>query len=235
MMYVVMDGFDLGIGILFPFVGDRSDRDLMVNTVAPVWDGNETWLVLGGAALMGAFPLAYSVAAERALSAAVLHAAGPDLARRRLRVPLQGDASAPAFWDMAFAGGSYSRPFSKVSRLAPSSTASTCQGTSYVGGTLRLAHAIQPVYRPWLCILAYALLGSTWLIMKTEGDAAAAHESMARPITLGAARRDRRRQPLDAARASAKSPPAGSRFPTSILFCAGAGARRCHHDRNSTC
>ena len=55
MMYVVMDGFDLGIGILFPFVPAREDRDTMVNTVAPVWDGNETWLVLGGAALMAAF------------------------------------------------------------------------------------------------------------------------------------------------------------------------------------
>src|SRR5512145_2256873 len=61
MMYVIMDGFDLGIGILFPFVRERQDRDAMVNTVAPVWDGNETWLVLGGAALLAAFPLAYSV------------------------------------------------------------------------------------------------------------------------------------------------------------------------------
>ena len=61
MMYVVMDGFDLGIGILFPFVPGKTDRDVMMNTVAPVWDGNETWLVLGGAALFGAFPLAYSV------------------------------------------------------------------------------------------------------------------------------------------------------------------------------
>jgi cytochrome bd ubiquinol oxidase subunit II len=61
MMYVVMDGFDLGIGILFPFIPGKTDRDVMMNTVAPVWDGNETWLVLGGAALFGAFPLAYSV------------------------------------------------------------------------------------------------------------------------------------------------------------------------------
>ena len=59
MMYVVMDGFDLGIGILFPLIRDRDERDVMVNTVAPVWDGNETWLVLGGAGLMAAFPLAY--------------------------------------------------------------------------------------------------------------------------------------------------------------------------------
>ena len=60
MMYVVMDGFDLGIGMLYPFCQDEGDRDVMMNTVAPVWDGNETWLVLGGAALFGAFPVAYS-------------------------------------------------------------------------------------------------------------------------------------------------------------------------------
>ena len=61
MMYVVMDGFDLGIGLLFPFFESKDDRDVMMNTVAPVWDGNETWLVLGGAGLMAAFPLAYAV------------------------------------------------------------------------------------------------------------------------------------------------------------------------------
>jgi cytochrome bd ubiquinol oxidase subunit II len=59
-MYVVLDGFDLGIGILFPFFPDQHDRDVMMNTVAPVWDGNETWLVLGGAALFAAFPMVYS-------------------------------------------------------------------------------------------------------------------------------------------------------------------------------
>src|SRR5690606_35496988 len=61
MMYVIMDGFDLGIGILFPLMPDKEDRDVMMNTVAPVWDGNETWLVLGGAGLLAAFPLAYAV------------------------------------------------------------------------------------------------------------------------------------------------------------------------------
>src|SRR5205085_4506221 len=60
-MYVVLDGFDLGIGMLFPFMPERRDRDLMMNSVAPVWDGNETWLVLGGEGLLAAFPLAYAV------------------------------------------------------------------------------------------------------------------------------------------------------------------------------
>src|SRR5512146_2226806 len=61
MMYVVMDGFDLGIGMLFPWFPDKADRDVMMNTVAPVWDGNETWLVLGGAGLLAAFPVVYAV------------------------------------------------------------------------------------------------------------------------------------------------------------------------------
>ena len=61
MMYVVMDGFDLGIGLLYPFFRGKDDRDGMMNTVAPVWDGNETWLVLGGAGLLAAFPTAYAV------------------------------------------------------------------------------------------------------------------------------------------------------------------------------
>jgi len=64
LMYIVMDGFDLGIGILFPAIQDGDERDIMVNSVAPVWDGNETWLVLGGAGLFGAFPLAYAVIAD---------------------------------------------------------------------------------------------------------------------------------------------------------------------------
>jgi len=59
--YVVLDGFDLGIGILFPKAVNEAERDLMMNSIAPVWDGNETWLVLGGGGLFAVFPLAYSI------------------------------------------------------------------------------------------------------------------------------------------------------------------------------
>src|SRR5258708_18300775 len=76
MMYVVLDGFDLGIGILLPFVRSIEDRDTMVNTVAPVWDGNETWLVLGGARLLAAFPLAYAVLLSALYMPLVLMLAG---------------------------------------------------------------------------------------------------------------------------------------------------------------
>src|SRR4029453_16648437 len=60
LMYVLLDGFDLGIGILFPFAGSPRERDVMMDSVAPVWDGNETWLILGGGGLFAAFPLAYA-------------------------------------------------------------------------------------------------------------------------------------------------------------------------------
>jgi len=90
MMYVVMDGFDLGIGILLPFVRSIEDRDTMVNTVAPVWDGNETWLVLGGASLLAAFPMAYAVLLSALYIPLCADAHGPDLARRCVRVPIQG-------------------------------------------------------------------------------------------------------------------------------------------------
>jgi cytochrome d ubiquinol oxidase subunit II len=82
-MYIVMDGFDLGIGILFSTTRDAADRDVMVNSVAPVWDGNETWLVLGGAGLFGAFPLAYAVIID-AGDPPDPDADRPDFSRRRL-------------------------------------------------------------------------------------------------------------------------------------------------------
>ncbi|PHM30103.1 cytochrome d ubiquinol oxidase subunit II [Xenorhabdus innexi] len=87
MMYIVMDGFDLGIGILFPVVKGQADRDLMMNSVAPVWDGNETWLVLGGAGLFGAFPLAYAVildalAIPLTIMLLVVHSAFDNLIKR---------------------------------------------------------------------------------------------------------------------------------------------------------
>ena len=86
--YVVMDGFDLGIGILFPAFAEGRERNPAMNSIAPVWDGNETWLVLGGGGLMAAFPLAYGDDPAGALPADHRDAAGAGLPRRRLRVPL---------------------------------------------------------------------------------------------------------------------------------------------------
>ena len=103
-MYVVMDGFDLGIGILFPVFGVGKERDTAMNSIAPVWDGNETWLVLGGGGLLAAFPLAYSI---------VLSALYPPLIAMLLALVFRGvafefrwrDPTHRPIWDFAFSGG----------------------------------------------------------------------------------------------------------------------------------
>src|SRR5258706_2367569 len=113
MMYVVMDGFDLGIGILFPFIRDRRDRDTMVNTVAPVWDGNETWLVLGGASLLAAFPLAYSVLLSALYIPLMFMLAGLIWRGVAFEFRFKADERRRPFWDKAFAWGSYIATFSQ--------------------------------------------------------------------------------------------------------------------------
>src|SRR4051812_1270417 len=113
MMYVVTDGFDLGIGILFPFIPDRGERDIMVNTVAPVWDGNETWLVLGAATLMAAFPLAYSVLLSALYIPLLLMLAGLIWRGVSFEFRFKAAENHRPFWDKAFAVGSYVATFSQ--------------------------------------------------------------------------------------------------------------------------
>src|ERR1700741_719106 len=107
MSYVIMDGFDLGIGLLFPFVKNREDRDTMVNTVAPVWDGNETWLVLGGASLLAVFPLAYSVLLSALYIPLFFMLAGLIWRGVSFEFRFKADETHRPFWDKAFAAGSY--------------------------------------------------------------------------------------------------------------------------------
>src|SRR5918999_511520 len=110
--YVVMDGFDLGIGILFPFFPVGRERDQAMNAIAPVWDGNETWLVLGGGGLMAAFPLAYAI---------ILPATYPLIIAMLLGLIFRGvafefrwrDPRHERFWDLAFFAGSLVAAFSQ--------------------------------------------------------------------------------------------------------------------------
>uniref|UniRef100_UPI001BD44942 cytochrome d ubiquinol oxidase subunit II n=2 Tax=Serratia TaxID=613 RepID=UPI001BD44942 len=113
MMYVVMDGFDLGIGILFPWVKASGDRDLMMNTVAPVWDGNETWLVLGGAALFGAFPLAYSVILDALAIPLTLMLIGLIFRGVAFEFRFKAKPEKRHIWDKAFIWGSLFATFSQ--------------------------------------------------------------------------------------------------------------------------
>ena len=168
MMYVVMDGFDLGIGILFPFIKGAADRDTMVNTVAPVWDGNETWLVMGGAGLLAAFPLAYAVLLSALFIPLVLMLMGLILRGVAFEFRFKAVEAHRPYWDIAFAGGSYIAGFFQGAALGAFINGFVVTGPSYGGGALDWLTPFS-VFTGVGVILCYALLGSTWLTMKTGG------------------------------------------------------------------
>jgi cytochrome bd ubiquinol oxidase subunit II len=180
---VVMDGFDLGIGILFPFVRDRADRDTMINTVAPVWDGNETWLVLGGAALLAAFPLAYSVLLSALYLPLVLMLAGLIWRGVAFEFRFKSNEQQKVFWSKAFSWGSYIATFSQGVCLGAFINGFKVTGPSYLGGAMDWLTPFS-LFTGVGLVVAYALLGSTWLIMKTEGTLQRRMIALARPVTF---------------------------------------------------
>ncbi|MDQ0391311.1 cytochrome d ubiquinol oxidase subunit II [Labrys monachus] len=183
MMYVIMDGFDLGIGLLFPFVRDRSDRDTMVNTVAPVWDGNETWLVLGGAALLAAFPLAYSIILTALYLPIVAMLAGLIWRGVAFEFRFKADEAHKPFWDKAFAWGSYVATFSQGVALGAFINGFTVADGAYAGGLLDWLTPFS-LFTGIGLLAAYGLLGATWLIMKTEGRLQGRMRALGRQVTV---------------------------------------------------
>ena len=183
MMYVIMDGFDLGIGILFPFVPDRADRDIMVNTVAPVWDGNETWLVLGGAALLAAFPLAYSVILSALYLPMILMLAGLIWRGVAFEFRFKADEAHRPFWDKAFAWGSYIATFCQGVALGAFINGFAVSDGAYAGGPIDWLTPFG-LFTGLGLLVAYALLGSTWLVMKTEGKLQSRMKELARPVAI---------------------------------------------------
>jgi cytochrome d ubiquinol oxidase subunit II len=167
-MYVLMDGFDLGIGILFPAVPVGPDRDQAMNSIAPVWDGNETWLVLGGGGLMAAFPLAYAI---------VLPALYTPLIAMLLGLVFRGvafefrwrDPSHRKFWDAAFCLGSLVATFAQGITLGALLQGINIEGRAYAGGWWDWLTPFSLLTGASL-VVAYALLGAGWLIWKTEAD-----------------------------------------------------------------
>ena len=183
MMYVVMDGFDLGIGILFPFVKGERDRDVMMNTVAPVWDGNETWLVLGGAALFGAFPLAYAVVLEALYLPLILMLMGLIFRGVAFEFRFKAKADKRHLWDKAFIWGSLVATFFQGVALGAFIEGFKVVDRRYAGGTLDWLTPFA-LFSGLGLIVAYALLGCTWLIMKTEGKLQEQMHNLARPLAL---------------------------------------------------
>ncbi|OJW67663.1 MAG: cytochrome d ubiquinol oxidase subunit II [Sphingomonadales bacterium 63-6] len=180
--YVVMDGFDLGIGILFPSFQVGEERDQAMNSIAPVWDGNETWLVLGGGGLLAAFPLAYAI---------ILPATYPLIIAMLLGLVFRGvafefrwrDPGHRPFWDMAFSGGSLVAALSQGMILGAILQGIDVDGRAYSGS-----------WWDWLTpytlltglgtVAGYALLGTTWLVWKTEGSTQAHAYKLALRATI---------------------------------------------------
>ena len=183
MMYVVMDGFDLGIGMLFPFVKGERDRDVMMNTVAPVWDGNETWLVLGGAGLFGAFPMAYSVVLEALYLPLMLMLIGLIFRGVAFEFRFKAKDEKRHIWDKAFIGGSLVATFFQGVALGAFIEGFKVVDRHYAGGTLDWLTPFS-IYSGLGLIVAYTLLGCTWLIMKTEGPLQKQMHHLARPLAL---------------------------------------------------
>ncbi|MFM9434158.1 cytochrome bd ubiquinol oxidase subunit II [Janthinobacterium sp. CG_23.3] len=169
MMYVVMDGFDLGIGILYPFFADKDERDVMMNTVAPVWDGNETWLVLGGAGLMAAFPQAYAVVLSAFYLPLIFMLMGLIFRGVAFEFRFKAREHERHFWDKAFIGGSVAATFFQGVTLGAYIQGVPVAGRVYAGGPLDWISPFS-IFTGAGLLVAYALLGSTWLIMKTDGD-----------------------------------------------------------------
>ena len=166
-VYVVMDGFDLGLGILFPLFPAKADRDVMMNSVAPVWDGNETWLVLGGGGMMAAFPLAYSVLMPALYTPMIAMLIG--LIFRGVAFEFRWRVEAEKNrWDLAFASGSWLAALAQGIALGAILQGIHVEGRHYAGGWWDWLTPFSILTGVSLAI-GYALLGATWLVLKTEG------------------------------------------------------------------
>jgi cytochrome d ubiquinol oxidase subunit II len=165
--YVVMDGFDLGIGILFSRLPEGQERDTAMNTIAPVWDGNETWLVLGGGGLLAAFPLAYGT---------ILSALYAPIVAMLLALIFRGvafefrwrDPGHRPWWDTAFTVGSIGAAFAQGVTLGALLQGIAVDQRVYTGGWFDWLTPFSVLVGLSL-VIGYALLGATWLIMKSEG------------------------------------------------------------------
>ena len=180
--YVVMDGFDLGIGILFPAFRVGGERDMAMNSIAPVWDGNETWLVLGGGGLLAAFPLAYAI---------ILPALYAPLTSMLLGLVFRGvafefrwrDPAHRAFWDGAFCAGSALATFAQGITLGALLQGIAVRGRAYAGGWWDWLTPFSLLTGASL-VVGYALLGACWLIWKTHGPIQQDARRFARPLMI---------------------------------------------------
>src|SRR6266849_3681443 len=220
-LYLLLDGFDLGIGLLFPFFDREGEREVMLNTVAPVWDGNETWMVLGGACLYGVFPVAYSTLLPAVYLPLIAMLCG--LIFRGVAFEIRAKARRTQnLWDLAFIMGSGTATFCQGMILG-----TLLQGIKIVDG--RFAGDAFGWLSPFsvfcgLGLLAtYATLGCGWLVMKTDGDLQRRTRTLLKPSSL-VLLAHWSNQPVDRARSTGRRATLVRRTQFRLL-CAGTAAR----------
>ncbi len=167
-LYVLLDGFDLGVGILYGFEPDLQSRNLVMNSIAPIWDGNETWLVLGGIALLAAFPLAFAIIIPALYFPVMLMLLG--LVFRGVAFEFRfRDREHKSFWDHGFFAGSALAAFSQGMMLGAYIQGFEIEGRAFVGTSYDFISPFSIMTGVSL-IFGYSLLGAGWLILKTEGE-----------------------------------------------------------------
>jgi cytochrome d ubiquinol oxidase subunit II len=181
--YVVLDGFDLGVGILFPLFPHRHDRDVMTNSIAPVWDGNETWLVLGGGGLMAVFPLAYATVLPALYMPIILMLLG--LIFRGVAFEFRWRSGPDSrLWDAGFWLGSSVAAMMQGIALGALVQGIKIENRSYAGGWWDWLTPFS-ILTGVAVVVGYALLGATWLNLKTTGDLQ--HRARRMAMALGVA------------------------------------------------
>lgn len=176
-LYIILDGFDLGIGILFPFAKNETERDQMMRTVAPFWDGNETWLILGGVGLFVAFPRAYAAIMPALYLPVIIMLVA--LVFRGVAFEFRTVSHSKKGWSLAFALGSTLATFSQGLVLGGLVQGINVVNGQYAGGPFDWLTPFSVLCGVAL-IAGYGLLGSTWLHMKTDADVAARAQRQAR-------------------------------------------------------
>jgi cytochrome d ubiquinol oxidase subunit II len=181
--YVLLDGFDLGVGILYNFAKTTAERNTLMNSIAPIWDGNETWLVLGGLGLLAAFPLAFAI---------IIPAVYFPILVMLLSLVFRGvafefrfrDAEHRTFWDHAFGYGSALATFAQGVVLGAFIQGFEVEGRHFTGGSFDCFTPFS-LFTGLALLFGYGLLGAGWLILKTEGELQARARRQARLCFLG--------------------------------------------------
>jgi cytochrome d ubiquinol oxidase subunit II len=182
-MYVILDGFDLGIGILFPFYKEETERDQIMNSVAPFWDGNETWLVLGGISLWAGFPKAFAVIMPAVYMPVIILLLA--LIFRGVAFEFRWVAKPHhRKWDISFAAGSTVASFAQGVILGALLQEIKVEGNQFAGSPLDWLTPFSMMCG-FAVVTGYALLGATWLMMKTVDDVEAKARRFGVPLLAG--------------------------------------------------